>query len=64
MNEQKRQPVVKVINLRQVAKEHVPFVLQGQWDEVAELRVVQLGKVALEEGKQANSINQQLTRHH
>lgn len=54
---------MKVINLRQVAKEHVPLVLQGQWDEVAELRVVQLGKVALEEGKAPNSIDQQLTRH-
>lgn len=40
--------VVKLINLWQVSKQHVPFVLQGRRDEVAELRVSQLCKITLE----------------
>lgn len=42
-------PVVKVVYLRQVAKENVSLVVQSQRDEVAELRLVQLRKVALPE---------------
>lgn len=40
-------PVVKFIYLRQVAKQHVSFVLQGWGDEVAEFRVVQLCEITL-----------------
>lgn len=38
---------MEVVYLGQVAEEHVSFVLQGQRDQVAQLRVVQLGKITL-----------------
>ena len=41
-------PIVEFINLWQVAEQHIPLVLQRGRDEVAELRVIQLGKVALQ----------------
>lgn len=40
---------MKVIYLRQVAKENISFVVQSQRDEVAKLRLVQLRKVTLPE---------------
>lgn len=40
---------MKVIYLRQVAKENVSFVVQSQRGEVAKLRLVQLRKVTLPE---------------
>lgn len=38
---------MKFIYLRQVSKQHISFVLQWWWHEVAKLRVIQLCKITL-----------------